>query len=258
MPNVDINWYLPYAFYQLAINTRSALFASVEARVALSMALDRASLVPSITDREEGVVLNPGPFPADLFSSNIPEYVDQPMPDYAPRDVDGARRLAAAGGIAGKTAILLYPDSLGEFGARMARGLASQLEAIGLKVDARRTGDQVYRRLVFAEKRYDLALVYCDGFDNLYSSMGQWYRSDGELNISGIGDRQLDDLFDQWDTAVVLADWVDLTRRLYRDISELAPAVYLCTLEKDVYSRGIRDVTIGTDNPFLSVEYWYQ
>jgi peptide/nickel transport system substrate-binding protein len=256
IPNVDINWYLPYSFYQVAINTTSPLFTGADARVAMSMALDRATLVPSITDSAEGVVLNAGPFPADIFSSNIPEYVDEPMPDYAPRDVAQARRLAQTGGIAGKTAILLYPDSLGDFGAEMAQGIASQLAAIGLKVEARRTGDQVYRRLVFAEKRYELALVYCDGFDNLYSSLGQWYRSDGELNISGIVDRRLDELFDQWDKAVVLADWVDLTLRLNRQIAELAPALYLCTLQKDVYSRGIRDVTIATDNPFLSVEYW--
>jgi ABC-type transport system substrate-binding protein len=258
MPNVDINWYLPYAFYQVAINTRAPLFASVDARIALSMALDRANLVPSITDGAEGAVLNAGPFPADIFSRNIPEYVDEPMPDFAPRDVEQAKRLAAAGGIAGKTAILLYPDSLGDFGARMAQGLVSQLAAIGLKVEARRTGDQVYRRLVFAEKRYDLALVYCDGFDNLYSSLGQWYRSDGEMNISGIDDSRLDDLFDRWDKAVVLADWVDLTLSLNRAICELAPAMFLCTLQKDVYSRGIRDVAIATDNPFLSVEHWYQ
>ncbi|MCX7028511.1 MAG: ABC transporter substrate-binding protein [Spirochaetes bacterium] len=258
MPNVDINWYLPYAFYQVAINTKSPLFTNADARVALSMALDRAKLIPSITDSTEGVVLNSGPFPADIFSSNIPEYVNESMPDFTPRDVEQARRLAAAGGITGKTAILLYPDSLGDFGARMAQGLASQLAAIGLKVEARRTGDQVYRRLVFTEKKYELALVYSEGFDNLYSSLGQWYRSDGELNISGIGDSRLDDLFDQWDKAVVMADWVDLTLRLNREIAELAPAMYLCTLQKDVYSRGIREVAIATDNPFLSVEYWYQ
>jgi peptide/nickel transport system substrate-binding protein len=256
MSNVDINWYLPYSFYQVAINTKSPLFTNADARIALSMALDRAKLVPSITDSAEGVVLNSGPFPADIFSSTIPEYIDQPMPDFAPRDVEKARRLASAGGIAGKTAILLYPDSLGDFGARMAQGLASQLAAIGLKVEARRTGDQVYRRLVFVEKRYELALVYCDGFDNLYSSLGQWYRSNGELNISGIGDSRLDELFDRWDKAVVMADWVDLTLRLNRQIAELAPAMYLCKLQKDVYSRGIRDVTIATDNPFLSVEDW--
>ena len=34
--------------------------------------------------------------------------------------------------------------------------------------------------------------------------------------------------------------------------------MFLCTLQKDVYSRGIRDVAIATDNPFLSVEHWYQ
>ncbi len=256
MANVDINWYLPYSFYQVAINTRAPLFTNPDARLALSMAIDRARLVPSITDSSEGVVLNSGPFPADIFSSNIPEYFNEPIPDPAPRDIETARRLAVSGGVAGKTAILLYPDSLGDFGARMAQGLVSQLAAIGVKVEARRTGDQVFRRLVFVEKRYELALLYCDGFDNLYSSLGEWYRSDGELNISGIGDSRLDGLFDQWDKAVVMADWVDLTLRLHSRISELAPAVYLCKIQKDVYSRGIRNVTIATDNPFLSVEHW--
>jgi peptide/nickel transport system substrate-binding protein len=256
MPNVDINGYLPYAFYQVAINTKSPLFTNADARVALSLALDRSKLVPSVTDTAEGVVLNSGPFPSDIFSSNIPEYVNEPLPDFAPRDVEKARRLASAGGIAGRTAILLYPDSMGDFGARMAQGIASQLAAIGLAVEPRRTGDQVYRRLVFAEKRYELALVYCDGFDNLYSSLGRWYRSDGELNISGIGNSRLDELFDEWEKAVVMADWVSLTLRLNKEISELAPAMYLCTLEKDVYSRGIRDVAIATDNPFLSAESW--
>jgi peptide/nickel transport system substrate-binding protein len=256
MTNVTINGYMPYSFYEVAINTRSPLFANTDARVALSMALDRAKLVPSITDSRQGVVLNAGPFPADIFSSSIPEYVNEPLPDLAPRDVEKAKRLAAAGGIDGRTAILLYPDSLGDFGARLAEGLVTQLAAIGLKVDARRTGDQVYRRLVFSEKRYELALVYCDGFDNLYSSLGQWYRSNGAQNISGIGDSRLDELFGTWDKAVVMADWVDLTLRLNRKISELAPAVNLFKLEKDVYSRGIRNVAIATDNPFLSVEDW--
>ena len=257
MANVDINSYLPYAFYQVAINTKAPSSPNADARVALSMALDRAGLVPSITDSKEGVVLNSGPFPADIFSSNIPEYVDKPVPDLAPRDLEKARRLAASGGIAGRTAILLYPDSLGDFGARMAQGIASQLAA------HRREGrgrDGPATRCSSAwcspRSRYELALVYCDGFDNLYSSLGQWYRSDGELNISGIGDSSLDVLFDEWDKAVVMADWVDLTLRLNRRIAELAPAVYLCTLQKDVYSRGIRDVTIATDNPFLSVEDW--
>jgi peptide/nickel transport system substrate-binding protein len=258
MPNVDINWYMPNAFYQVAINTRSPLLSNADARIALSMGLDRARLMPSITDSKEGVVLNYGPFPADIFSSNIPEYVTTPLTDFAPLDVAKARRLAASGRIAGTTAILLYPDSLGDFGARLSQGIASQLAGIGLTVEARRTGDQVFKRLVFVEKKYELALVYCEGFDNLYSSLGQWYRSDGALNISGIGDSRLDGLFDEWDRAVVMADWVDLTVRLNQRISELAPAVYLFKLQKDVYSRGIRGITIATDNPFLSAEDWSQ
>jgi peptide/nickel transport system substrate-binding protein len=256
MANVQVSGYLPYSFYEVAINTRSPRFANADARTALSMALDRARLVPSVTDSAAGVVLNSGPFPADIFSRNIPEYLNEPLPDLAPRDTEKARHLAETGGIAGTTAILLYPDSLGDFGTRLAQGLSAQLSAIGLKVDARRTGDQVYRRLVFSEKRYELALVYCDGFDNLFSSLGQWYRSNSALNISGIGDSRLDELFDTWDKTVVMADWVDLTLRLNQRISALAPAVNLFTLEKNVYSRGIKGVAIASDNPFLSAADW--
>ena len=73
---------------------------------------------------------------------------------------------------------------------------------IGLKVEARRTGDQVFKRLVFAEKSYELALVYCDGFDNLYSSLDRWFSSKGADNISSIADAELDTLLDRWDKAV--------------------------------------------------------
>ncbi len=254
MSEVDINSYLPYAFYQVAVNLKA--FPSVDARKALAMSLDRPSLVPSITDQEVGVVLNPGPFPADLFTRNIPEYVNEQIPNHLPHDPDEARRLSKSGGLAGQTAILLYPDSMGEFGSRMAEGIVRQMASIGLEVEAKRTGDQVFKRMVFDEKSYELALVYCDGFDNLYSDMGRWYRSDGDLNVTGVSDRELDSLFDRWDSEVVTAKWVDLTLALNERISAIAPAMYLCSLEKDVYTRGLGNVAIATDNPFLSVENW--
>ncbi len=253
---VKITSFLPYAFYQVNINLRNPLFADPDARTALSMALDRAALVPGITDRPDGAVLNTGLFPSDIFSSNMPEYVDQPLPDYAPSSLAGAKKLAASGGLAGKTAILLYPDSMGEFGASLADGVVRQWAEIGLTVEAKRTGDQVFKRLVFAEKDYDLALTYNEGFDNLYSSVGDWYRTKGKYNVSGVADDRLDKLFDQWDKAVVMKEWVDLTLALNKRVAELAPAAYLCKLEKDVYSRGIKDIAIASDNPFLSVEDW--
>jgi len=256
IPGIDINWYEPYAFYQVAINTKSPLFTNVDARIALSAALDKPSLVPSVTDRQEGVVINYGPFPSDLFQRNLPEYGIAPLNDPTPLDVSLAKRLAASGGVDGKTTILLYPDSLGEFGSKMAEGIATQLGRIGLKVEAKRTGDQVFRRLVFSEKNYELALVYSDGFDNLYSDLRDWYRSDGTYNIYGIGDSKLDDLLDAWDRTVVAADWVATTRSIHDRVTRLAPAVYLCTLEKDVYSKGVKDVAIASDNPFLSAEDW--
>jgi peptide/nickel transport system substrate-binding protein len=254
MPGVDIESFLPYAFYQVSINTR--IFKNADARKAMSMALDRADLVPPITDRGEGVVLNYGPFPSDVFSRNIPEYVATPVPNLLPQDVEKAGKLAESGGLRGQSAILLYPDSLGEFGAAMAKGIVAQLARVGLTVEAKRTGDQVFKRMVFSEKSYELALMYCEGFDNLYSNLDQWYRSNGRDNISGIADRALDKLFDKWGKAVITADWVDLTLEVNERIATLAPAVFLCTLRKDVYSRGLKGVTIATDNPFLSVEDW--
>lgn len=256
MPNVDINWYLPYAFYQVSINTKSPLFGNVDARKALSLSLERDKLVPGVTDRKEGVVINTGLFPSDIFTVNIPEYVDKPLIAPGAYDIDKARKLASSAGLTGKTAILLYPDSLGEFGQKMAEGIVAQFGALGITVEAKRTGDQVFKRLVFAEKSYDLALVYCDGFDNLYSSVGAWFRTNGESNISGIADEQLDKLFDDWDKAIVIPDWAALTEKIDQRVGELAPAVFLCKLEKDVYSRGIKDLVIVTDNPFLSVENW--
>ena len=141
--NVDINSYIPYAFYEVAINTK--LFPNAKDRRAMAMALDKSSLIPSITDRDSGVILNHGPFPSNLFSTNIPEYVNQPMPNNLPYNVQKAKILAASGEISGQNAILLYPDSMGEFGEKMANGIAKQLAAIGLNVEARRTGDRGFR-----------------------------------------------------------------------------------------------------------------
>jgi len=254
IPNVDINSYLPYAFYDVAINTK--LFPNAEGRKAMAMALDRPALIPSITDQEKGVILNAGPFPSNLFSANIPEYVTDPMPNLLPYDLEKAKSLAESGGVSGQNAILLYPDSMGDFGAKMADGIVKQLAAIGLNVEAKRTGDQVFKRMVYTEKSYELALMYCEGFDNLYSSLGDWYRSKGELNVTGVADGELNALFDAWEKEVVTAKWVELTLQINQKIAELSPALYLCSLEKDVYSRGLSNVAIATDNPFLSVENW--
>lgn len=114
----------------------------------------------------------------------------------------------------------------------------------------------MFNRLVFVEKNYELALLYCDGFDNLYSDLDKWYRSDGMYNISGIRDHELDKLFDTWDKTIIMHDWTRVTRQIHDKILSNAPAVYLFTLEKDVYSRNIKNIVIASDNPFLSAENW--
>lgn len=254
MGNVDINSYLPYAFYQVCINSK--LFPDANARAAMSLAMDRAAMVPGITDRTSGIVRGSSLFPSDLFTSTIPEYVNSPVPDLLPEDLARAKTLAASSGLDGQTAILLYPDSLGEFGSALAKSVVDQLARIGLKVEAKRTGDQVFRRLVFTERNFELALTYSEGFDNLYSSLGSQFRSNGEQNVTGIADSDLDALFDQWEKAVVTTEWVDLTLRINEKVAALAPSIFLFKLQKDVYSRGLKGVIIATDNPFLSVEEW--
>jgi len=252
--NVDINSYIPYAFYEVAINSK--FFPKAEGRQAMAMALNKANLVPSITDQETGVVLNNGPFPSNLFSANMPEYVKDPMPNLLPFNTKEAKKLAAANNITNQNAILLYPDSMGDFGTEMAEGIVKQLAVIGLNVEAKRTGDQVFKRMVYSEKSYELALVYCDGFDNLYSSIGDWYRSNGSKNITGVSDKSLDALFDVWEKEVSTEKWVPETLKINEKICSLSPALYLCSLQKDVYSRGLQNIAIATDNPFLSVEDW--
>jgi hypothetical protein len=134
----------------------------------------------------------------------------------------------------------------------------AQYAKIGLTVEAKRTGDQVFNRLVFNEKKYDLALVYAEGFDNVYSDMGKWYRGNGALNVTGVADTGLDALFQTWDNTVVATDWIKVTRELQAKIGALQPSVPLVSLKKDVYSRAIKNVVIASDNPFLSVEEWAQ
>lgn len=252
--NVDINSYMPYAFYDVEINT--SLFQSAEGRQAMAMALDKRNLIPGITDQRDGVVLNNGPFPSNLFAVSVPDYYKDEVPNLLPYNLEKAKSLAEKGGISGQNAILIYPDSMGDFGKQMAEGIVAQLSKIGLNVEARRTGDQVFNRMVNKEKSFELALVYREGFDNVYSSMGAYYRSGSAENVTGIADKELDSLFDEWEKTNVTKDWIDLTLKINKRVSELSPALYLCSLQKDVYSRGLSNILIATDNPFLSAEDW--
>ncbi len=71
-----------------------------------------------------------------------------------------------------------------------------------------------------------------------------------------MSDAELDGLFRRWEKTVEIPVWIDLTLDINERMSELAPAVFLFKLQKDVYSRNLKRVAIATDNPFLSVEDW--
>lgn len=254
IPGVDINSYLPYAFYEVEINTK--LFPNAEGRQAMAMALDKENLIPSITDQEDGVVINNGPYPSNIFMASMSAYNNEPLPNHLPYDIEKAKNLASSGGISGQNAILIYPDSMGEFGKAMAEGIVNQLKEIGLNVEAKRTGDQVFNRMVYKEKSYELALVYHEGFDNVYSTLDTLYRSKSEANVTGIADSKLNAMFDDLAKQNKAEDMIPQILKINKKVSELCPALYLCSLQKDVYSHGLSNVVIATDNPFLSAEDW--
>lgn len=253
IPDVDINSYMPYAFYEVAINNK--LFPNDQGRQAMAMAISKKDLVPGITDEDEGVVINNGPFPSNLFATTVSDYFKGEMPNNLKFNVPKAKKLASAGGISGQNAILIYPDSMGEFGKKLSEGVAKQLKEIGLNVEIKRTGDQVYRRQI-AKQDYELALMYREGFDNVYSTIGSIYRSKGSENVTGVSDKKLNSLLDAWEKEVSTEKWIDLTLQLDKRITDICPSLPLCTLQKDVYSHGLENVLIATDNPFLSVEDW--
>ena len=258
MGNVHISSFMPYSFYQVALNAKIDALKSEKARAALASVVDPAKLVPGITDRDKLALINYGPFPANLFSRNFADYKVSPLSDPRIKGADAVKKAIADAGLTGKKFALLFPDSMGAFGQSVAEGLASQFAAAGVTVEVKRTGDQVFKRLVFGEKNYDLALQYCDGFDNLYSDLEKYYTTKGSLNVYGIADKDLDALFAKWNATVVTADWIEATRALHDKISAAAPVIPLFSLEKDVYSRGINNIKIASDNPFLSAEDWSQ
>jgi len=258
MAGLDINSYLPYAFYQVAINSKNADFSSAAAREALVSAVNPSGLVPGITDKEDLTLVNYGPFPTNIFSGNFPDYKVDPLADTRIKGEDAVKQALSDAGLVGKTYALMFPDSMGNFGQSIADGIAAQFAAYGVTVEVKRTGDQVFQRLVYNEKNYDLALQYCEGFDNLYSDLYKYYSTNGSENIYGIADPALDNLFNTWNATVVTEDWINVTREIHNRICEEAPAIPLFSIQKDVYSHGIRNIAIASDNPFLSVEFWSQ
>ena len=252
---VYISSYMPYAFYDIQINT--SLFPKAEGRQAIAMALSKEELLPGITDQEDVVVINSGIFPANTLSKNVPEYYDGNMPSKLPYNLAKAKKLASTGGIAGQNAMLKYPESMGAFGKQLADAIAKQLEEIGLNVEVKKVNVDTFKRDVSRErKNYELALMYHDGFDNWYSSVGSIYRSNGADNVSGVSDKKLDGLFTEFDKQNETRGMIDIIEQLETRFADDCPAINLITLQKDVYARGLKNVVIASDNPFLSAEKW--
>lgn len=255
---ITVSSFLPYSFYQVAINTTRDAFAGTDARKALVSAVDAASLIPGITDDASLALVNHGPFPQNILERNSADYFPEPLSDPWLKDSGKIKALATSSGLAGRTVSLMFPDSMGDFGQQICDGIAAQLAQVGVTVEVKRTGDQVFRRLVNNDHDFDMALQYCEGFDNWYGSLDKYYVSGGELNVSGIADPELDQLFDWFNSRSLVEDMFKAVHGIHDKVTGLAPAIPLFSLQKDVYSRGINNIVIASDNPFLSVEEWAQ
>jgi ABC-type transport system substrate-binding protein len=260
--DVMVQSYMPHAFYAVAINLRDPLLAKIDARRAIVSAINRASLLPGLTDRSAGVELNCGPFPDSLLTKVLPEYFHQGFPDRQPWSTVKAAHLAAAAGLAAtagdaepRSIRIAAPASWGEFGARLASSAADQLRLAHIPARAEILPDEAYRQRL-EEKSYDIALVYHEGYDNLFSGISSLYRSDSPENETGVSDPALDRLLASRDAAVEATAWLKDTLALHDLVSDLAPYVPLFTLEKDVFYRRVQGVVIASDNPFLTAERW--
>jgi peptide/nickel transport system substrate-binding protein len=266
--------YMPHAFYSAAINLREPILAKAEARRALASAIDRSSLVPGITDRGMGVQLNTGPFPDGLLTTVLPEYFKQGFPDRLPRDIVLAASLARSSGLAAASSVprpsagaalpkeglpaglrISVPESWGDFGRSLASGLAAQLGLAGISARADVLPDDVYAKAISAGD-FDLALVFHEGYDNLFSGISELYRTGSPANETGVSDPRLDKLLASRDAAVEVTAWLRDTLELHDLVSEIVPYLPLFTIEKDLFYRGLRGVLIASDNPFLTAEKW--
>ena len=140
---------------------------------------------------------------------------------------------------------------------QLAEAIAKQLAEIGLNVEVKKVNVDTFKRDVSKEKKnYEIALMYHDGFDNWYSSVGSLYKSNGADNVSGISDKKLNTLFENFEKENETKNMIGIIENLEKRFAEDCPAVNLLTLQKDVYARGLKNVVIASDNPFLSAEKW--
>jgi ABC-type transport system substrate-binding protein len=262
---IMVQSYMPHAFYSVAINLRKPALSGVDARRAMVRAVDRAALVPGLTDKASSVELNRGPFPDSLLTKVLPEYFREGFVDKLPYNPAQATRLAASSGLTAATDAssfespqllkLAFPASWGEFGSRLASELSYQLGLSHIGVKPLRLSDEAYAKAL-AERDYDLAIVYHEGYDNLFSGISDLYRTNSPGNETGISDPRLDALLAERDTAIEVTSWIQNTLALHDLLSELVPYIPLFGIEKDLFYRNIRSVLIASDNPFLTAERW--
>ena len=261
--DVMVQSYMPHAFYAVAMNATAPALAKPEAREALARSVDRAALLPGLTDRSTGIEINRGPFPDSLLTKVLPEYFYTGFPDRLAYDPSLAARLAKVSGLAegypvgasSRALKIAAPASWGEFGSRLASALAAQLARSGVGAEPAILTDEAYGAAL-AERNYDVALVFHEGYDNLFSGISELFRSDSPKNETGISSPRLDRLLASRDGAVEATAWLSDTLALHDLVSELCPYIPLFTIEKDIFYRRVKGVLIASDNPFLTAERW--
>ena len=239
--------YIPHYFYSLALNTTKAPFNSAEVRRGIARAIDKVGVVSTVWPETPEKFVNKGPFPHNA----VRQY--ETFKDLNSYDLKSAKKLLRK--IKDKEILLIYPENGGSISERMAGKIVQNLNAVGLKVQAKAFGMAFDTQL--GNKNYDIALVRHDGFSKGYD-ITPLVRSNSPQNITGFENPKLDILLRKWQGAAFWVDKLPLSIKVHKELSIQSPYVFLTTLPtRAYYSPRFQEVVLTDPSALLAaVETW--
>ncbi len=245
-PSIRLYPYWVNNIMAVAINMKKTGLSDHRVREALLLALDRKSLIEKWfpTSRMISGPITPG----------HPFYIDV---DVSERDVKKAKELIKASKFRGELSLKVPLSSMNDIMfVGFLNDLMRQWEQAGIRVKLQKTHDDKFRKEVFTDRQFELALVSTEFSRTSY--INPFYASNAEQNITGYSNPKIDKLFAR---AVVSRDLKEL-RSIYANIqdiiSEDVPYIYLieekkyAAYHKSISTKGL----LIPDNIFGLTHRW--
>jgi ABC-type transport system substrate-binding protein len=198
---------LRYVF--LAMNTSLPPLENQLAREAISMAIDRQSLV-------DGLFYGLGEPTVQPWPEGYVGHVDG-LEEEHPYDPEGAKELLAEAGLADgfEARIVAVPQPV-VYG-QLAEAVQAQLAELGITLSVKIT-EATELGSFFTDKTAEFALLYTSGSNDPASTIGAWWSKDGFFNAGKLSTPRLEELYqaaisttDEEDRAAI---FTDVTREL--------------------------------------------